>query len=340
MQAVTTIMRVERLSLSEWSERLPTGGYEVFHTPAALSALDAHTDAELRLFGGFKGEQPVGLLPVFEHSRAVGRTITSPPPGLNVPRLGPIVMPTSPKQRKRERVNRTFVEAVLEELDTDGALSLVRLITMCGYTDPRPFLWADFDLTTRYTYVLDLSDTDPEGVMGAFSKSLRRDVTDARESDVTVAVEGHDATLEVFERTRDRYQEQDRGFPLAWDYVSDLVAGLEERARTYVARDADGEFLSGVTALFGPDAAYFWQGGTRADHDVAVNSLLHWRIIEDVLTDETFDSVTAYDLMGANTERLCDYKGKFAGDLVPYYEVETDSRTMELAKSAFSAVKR
>ncbi|MDS0258508.1 GNAT family N-acetyltransferase [Haloarcula sp. S1CR25-12] len=333
-------MRVERLSLSEWAETLPDTGYEVFHTPAALSAIEAHTDGELRLFGGFKGEQPVGLLPVVEQSRAVGRTVMSPPPAMNVPRLGPIVMPTSPKQRKRERVNRKFVEAVLAELNTDGPMSLVRLLTMCGYTDPRPFLWADFDLKTKYTYLVDLADTDPDSVLASFSKSLRRDVRNARESDVTVDAEGMAATRTVFERTRDRYAEQDRGFPLSWEYVSDLVAGLDDRARTYVARGPDGEFLSGVTALFGPDMAYFWQGGTRAEHDVAVNSLLHWRIIEDVLTDPTFERVGAYDLMGANTERLCDYKGKFAGELVPYYAVETDSPAMNLAKSAFSAVKR
>ncbi|MBX0303079.1 GNAT family N-acetyltransferase [Haloarcula salinisoli] len=333
-------MRVERLSLSEWAETLPDSGYEVFHTPPALSAIDRHASGELQLYGGFKGEQPVGLLPVVEGNRPVGRTIMSPPPAMNIPRLGPIVMPTSPKQRKREGVNKTFVEEVLAELGTDGPLSLVRLITGLGYDDPRPFHWADFDLTTRYTYVVDLEDTDPDSVLKSFSKSLRRDVTNARESDVTVAVEGHDATRTVFERTRDRYAEQDRGFPLSWRYVSDLVAGLDDRARTYVARDADGELLSGVTALFGPDTAYFWQGGTRAECDVAVNSLLHWRIIEDVLSDPELDSVTGYDLMGANTERLCDYKGKFAGDLVPYYEVETDSPAMNLAKTAFSAVKR
>jgi len=211
---------------------------------------------------------------------------------------------------------------------------------MRGYDDPRPFQWAEFDVTTRYTYVVDLADTDPESVLASFSKSLRRDINNARESEVTVSVEGQGGTRAVFERTRERYGEQDRGFPLSWDYVSDLVAGLGDRARTYVARSPDGDRLSGVTALFGPDAAYFWLGATRVDHDIAVNSLLHWRIIEDVLTDPALDSVAAYDLQGANTEHLCEYKGKFAGDLVPYYEVETDSRAMTLAKSAFNAVKR
>jgi len=333
-------MRVERLSLAEWDAALPSSGYEVFHTPAVLSAIETHADGELLLFGGFKGQEPVGLLPIVESSRAVGRALMSPPPAMNIPRLGPIVTPTSPKQRKREEVNKAFIEAVLDELGTDEPLALSRLLTMCAYGDPRPFQWADFALSTKFTYMIDLEDTDSDAVLKSFSKSLRRDINNARESDVTVSVGGLDDTRKVYKTTRDRYNEQDRGFPLSWDYVGDLVTGLDDRARTYVARSPEGAFLSGVTALFGPDSAYFWQGGTRAKHDVAVNSLLHWRIIEDVLTDPTFESVTAYDLMGANTRRLCEYKGKFAGELVPYYEVETDNAAMDLAKTAFTAVKR
>lgn len=334
-------MRVERLTLPEWGDALPSSGYEVFHLPAALSAIETHVDGDLVLFGGFKGQEPVGLLPIVETRRTVGRTLMSPPPGMNIPRLGPIVMPTSPKQRKRERVNKQFVEAVLDDLGATRALSLVRLLTPRHYGDPRPFQWADFDLSTQFTYVVDLADTDPDSVLRSFSKSLRRDIRRGRESDVTVSVEGLDAIREVYETTRERYVDQDRGFPLTWAYVRDLVTGLGDRARAYVARDGDGEFVSGVTVLYGPDTAYFWQGGARTEHDgVSVNSLVHWRVIEDVLTDPAFEAITEYDLMGANTRRLCDYKGKFAGELVPYYAIETDSAAMNIAKSAFTAVTR
>ncbi|MBX0294058.1 lipid II:glycine glycyltransferase FemX [Haloarcula nitratireducens] len=334
-------MRVERLTLSEWGDALPNTGYEVFHRPAALSVVERYADGELVLFGGFKGDQPVGLLPVVETTRTVGRTLMSPPPGMNIPRLGPIVMPTSPKQRKRERVNKKFVESVLEEIDAMGPLSLVRLLTPRQYGDPRPFQWADFDLTTQFTYVVDLAETDAETVLESFSKSLRRDIRRGRESDVTVSVEGLDAAEDIYRTTRDRYADQNRGFSLSWPYVRDLVTELGDDARTYVARSADGEFLSGVTVLYGPDTAYFWQGGAKTDHDgIVVNSLIHWRVIEDILADPTFEGVTEYDLMGANTRRLCDYKGKFAGELVPYYTIETDSAAMNIAKSAFMAVTR
>lgn len=334
-------MEIERLDIDEWGAALPDSGIELFHQPEALRVLDEHVDGELELYAGFKGEQPIGLLPVVTDSKFVGTTITSPPPSMNVPRLGPVVMPTSPKQRKRESVNRRFTGAVLDEIDTGGSLSLFRMICNSQYLDPRPYVWAEYDLNTKFTYLLELADTTTEEAMAAFSSGLRREIRSARDLDVTVSVAGLDGAREIYDATRQRYEEQGRSFPIEWDYVRDLVTALDERARPYVARDSSGAFLGGITALYSPDAAYFWQGGTRSEYEgVSVNSLVHWRIIEDVIEDDAPGSVTGYDLMGANTERLCRYKSKFGADLVPYYVVESDSIGMDVAKATYSTLKR
>ena len=334
-------MQIERLDLDEWGEVLPDTGIEVFHRPAALAALDDHVDGELQLYGGFKGHEPIGLLPVFTNSRLVGTAVTSPPPSKGVPRMGPIVMPTSPKRRKIERVNRDFTEAVLEEVGTDNSLSLLRMICTSEYTDPRPYRWSDYDLSTKFTYVVDLADRSSDDVLSSFSSSLRREIRDARDLDISVGVEGVDGARDVYEATKARYEEQDRAFPVEWAYVRDLVDGLDEHARAYVARDPDGEYISGITALYSPDDAYFWQGGTRSEYEgVSVNGLLHWKIIEDILEDPDLETVTGYDLMGANTERLCRYKSQFAADLVPYYVVESDTVGMNVAKRTYQTLKR
>lgn len=334
-------MQVTDIDTETWADALPAAGYEVFHEPAALSVLEDHTDADLRLLGGFKGQEPVGLFPVFVTERPIGTTVTSPPPSMNVPRLGPIVMPTSPKPRKRESVNRTFVQESLEELGATGRGSLTRVITGHGYEDPRPFTWAGLDLTTQFTYAVDVEGRSSDDVLGSFSRSLRRDVRDAQDADLEVEVGGVDAAREVYDATARRYDEQDRGFPLSWAYVRDLVEALGDQARVYLARSPDGEYLSGITVLYGPDSAYFWQGGNRTRAaDVNVNSLLHWEIITDLIEDGSLAGVDAYDLMGANTRRLCDYKGKFGGSLVPYYVAETQGIAMSVAKSAYAAVTR
>jgi hypothetical protein len=283
------------------------------------------------------------MMPVVVEDRLFSTVVHSPPPAKNVPRLGPIVMPTSPKRRKQERVNRRFTEGVLEAIEDGSPLELFRMVCHVTYTDPRPFVWENFDVGTQFTYLLDVAEKSPDAVRDSFSKSLRRDIRDADELDVVVDHEDVDAAEEVYDQTRDRYLEQGRGFPLGWPYVKDLVTALadEDRARVYTVRDADGELLTGITVLYSDETAYFWQGGTRTVHEgVGLNSRLHWEIIRDVIEDPPRESVHQYDLMGANTERLCRYKSKFAASLVPYYVVESGGRTMSLAKRTYSAIVR
>lgn len=333
-------MNVERIDLSEWERMLPSEGFEVFHTPAALSVLAEHTESELHLLGARKGDQPLALVPAFVRRNAVGTAVFSPPPGMGVPRLGPILMPTSPKRRKRERLNREFTDAVVERLAGDGPRTLFRMECNVAYDDPRPYAWADFDVGNAFTYALNVDGGDTDAILGSFSKSLRREVRDATDLPIEVGTEGIDGARAVFEDTESRYAEQDEPFALTWPYVRDLVEALGERARVYVARDPDGAFLSGVTVLYSNDTAYFWQGGARATYDgVSVNSAVHWRIIEDLAADPELADVTRYDLMGANTERLCRYKSKFSADLVPYYVIESNGTAMTLAKTAYSLLR-
>lgn len=334
-------MEIERVGRSAWADALPADGFEVFHTPEALGVLDDHTDGELQLYVGYRGDQPVGLLPTVVSDMPVGRTVTSPPPSMNVPKLGPLVDQPSPKRRKQEVTNKRFVAALREELSLDEPTTMFRFVCSPAYGDPRPYRWADDAVDLSFTYRLDLSDRSADEALADASKSLRREVRDGRDLDVTVSVEGHDAVREVYDRTKRRYEEQGRGFTLTWPYVRDLVAELDERARVYVARGPDGEFLSGIVALFSNDDALFWLGGTRGEYEgTSVNAMLHWRVVEDVAADPPVESVTGYDLMGADTERLARYKSKFGAELVPYYVVESGGRPTRLAKRVYEYVNR
>lgn len=336
-------MQLERLSLSEWGDSLPNRGFEPFHAPEALNVLDDHVGGDLVLLGAFKGDRPVALLPIFEQTKSVGRVLVSPPPGKSVSRLGPVLMPASPKRSKHEKLNREFADLVLEELDADDSSTLLRMTGNTEFSDPRPYVWEDYDVETLWTYRLDVGDRSPDSLLKDASKSLRREIGDARDLDVTVEREGIDGARGVYEETRKRYAEQGRTLPVSWPYVEDMVEAMLEtdRARVYVARDDEDRFLTGITAMYSNDAAYFWQGGTRSIHEgVAINSLVHWTIVEDVAEDPPRESVDTYDLLGANTERLCKYKAKFGSELTPYYRVETGGVKMAAAKKAYELVAR
>ncbi|SDQ96793.1 GNAT family N-acetyltransferase [Natronobacterium texcoconense] len=336
-------MDIERLDLEEWDSALPSSGagVETFHDPDALAVLDAHTDAEMRLYGAFKGQQAVGLLPVFVEDRPVGRTVFSPPVSMGVPRLGPIINPNSPKRRKWERINAELAAGVLEDVDADRRSTLFRMTCPVGYDDPRPYGWNDLSVEPEFTYVVDLEGcTDVEDAMSGFSKSLRNEMRRYDDLDLRIETEGIDAALRIYEDVVDQYAEYDDEAPMTRQFLRDLLASLEDdRWRTYVARSPDGTYQSGILTLFSNDLAYYWQGGVTASYEhVSVNNLLHRRILEDIVTDPELESITGYDLVGANTERLCEYKGKFNGELRPYYVIESSGLEMQMAKKAYQRV--
>lgn len=333
-------MEVERVSLSEWDSLLPDHGFEAFHTADALAVLDEHAAGDLSLYAGFKGDRPAALLPLFESRRSVGRALLSPPPSMGVPHMGPVMMPTSPKRRKREQVNRRFTDELLQTLSVDDSLTLFRLICAPTYTDPRAYQWADLRVEPRFTYRLHIEDSADE-VLGGFSSSLRREVSKLSDLDLRITTDGVEAAKLIYDDLAERYAEQDEPFALSWGYVRDIVTELDDRSRVYVARDGAGEFLAGVVVVYSNDAGYYWEGGSRATYEnVSVNSLLHWQIIADIAEDPELDSVTKYDLVGANTERLCRYKAKFNPDLLPYYIVESSGTGMDVAKTAYQFVQR
>jgi hypothetical protein len=333
-------MEVRELDLSEWGTALPDSKGEVFHRPAALSVLETYSPGyDLRLYGGFKGDRAVGLLPLFVRELPLGgRIVSSPPPGRHVPHLGPVVMTASPKQSKRERVNSRFVGGVLDLLDLD-ARSLLYVLSSPEYEDPRPFVWKDQSVNVSFTYDLDVGEQSPDDVLKTFSKSRRREIRNGADLEVTVGRGDVDDVRRVYDQTRNRFSEQDEYFGLSWPFVRDLYEELGDHARVYVARDPDGEFLSGILSLYSGDAASFWLGGVRTDYDgVSMNTLLHWEIVRDVAEDPELDGITRYDMVGAGEYRLSKYKSKFNPTLRQYYVVSSGGAKMEMAKSAYAGL--
>lgn len=330
-------MEVQRIGIEEWQDGLPAGGFEPFHAPEALEVLDRHTPGERRLYGGYKGDHLVAMMPLFVREFAVGRAIFSPPPSMGVPRLGPLVMPNSPKQRSRETVNNRFIEGVLDEIGADSSRALVHMHCGIDYDDPRPFVWEGFSVEPTFTYRLPVQD--PVEMLDAFSSDLRRDIRDGADLDVTIAQEGLDGARFVYELVERRFDEQDIESPLSWPFVKDIVESLDDRCRVYVARDGDGVALNGLIVLYSDDAAYSWQGGVANSYEgVSTNSLLQWTVVEDIAEDPSIDSVDTYDLTGANTKSLCTYKSGYGGQLTPYYTVESEGKKMDIAKRAYQMV--
>jgi hypothetical protein len=305
-------------SLDAWDERVgrsPQG--TAFHRLAALRVQADHSGTDLVPLVGHKGQEPVGVFPVFVGSKAGFAAAFSPAPGLWISSLGPALLNVSGlKQRRAEARNRRFVGAALEWLERAVAPGYVHVSSDRRYVDPRPFEWNDFAVTPRYTYVVDLT-LGPESLLEAFSSDARRNVSDGRD-DYRITVGGREAIRHVVERVRDRYEQQDESYTVTPEFVVDLHDRLPDGTVKPYACWSDGEFLGGMVVLAHGDTVYRWQGGAKVDGDLPVNDLLDWRIIRDAAAA----GYERYDLEGANERRLCEYKAKFAPDVATYYRME------------------
>lgn len=314
-------LEITKLSASDgtvWNDALEqTDERTPFHRFEALEVFADHADADFHPLIGYKGEEPVGLFPLFTIQKGPITTAFSPPPDLKVSYLGPVLLTTpGMKSNSVERRRRRFVERALDWLDRTHAPRYVHVRTSISTPDMRPFDWEMFDETPRFTYVVDL-DAGPEVLFDRFSRDARSNVREA-EDVCTVSESDQAAARSIITQVRNRHAEQDLRFPVTVELVEDLYEALPEGyLRPYVCT-VDGVFAGGSLVLDDGQRAYGWQGTVKTDIEYDINDLLHWHIIRDA----SERGVRAYDLVGANNPRLSRYKSKFAPTLTRYHSLE------------------
>lgn len=254
----------------------------------------------------------------------------SPPPDLRVPYLGPALCNFEGlKQRRTEKRHRRFVEAALDWVDEVVGPRYVHVRTAPSYLDPRPFLWNEFDATPRHTYRVDLS-LGTETLLERFSSDARRNVNGEADG-VNIHTGGRDHVAAIFDQVRERFEEQGERFGVSTRFATDLYdRAADGGVRPYVCT-VDGAFVGGILALRDGTTVYGWQGGVKTDADIPLNDLLDWHIMREAVDDER----SAYDLVGANTPRLCEYKSKFAPDVCTYYSLERAGLPAKAAAEAY-----
>lgn len=329
---ITTVDDAER-----WNDLLADADHATaFHHAAALEVFERHSGATCHRLVGLKGEEPVGLFPVFTMRKGPATAAVSPPPNLKLPYLGPqTINRQSPKQRRREKRNRRFVDACLDWLSAEHDPGFTSIRTAPGYGDVRPFIWQEYETTPRYTYVVDI-DREADELLAAFSTDARKNVTDEHDVAYEITEGGRTAIDRIIAQVEQRHAEQDEPFPLDAAVVRDLYTSLPDGVVRPTVCRVDGEFAGGFVNLEYADTAICWVGSTELSADLPVNDLLNWWFITEAMDR----GVRSYDLAGANNPRIARFKAKFAADLVPYYRLENGSRTMSTLSKLYGTLRK
>ncbi|MDF9745955.1 lipid II:glycine glycyltransferase FemX [Natrinema salsiterrestre] len=317
-----------RSDADEWNRYVDrSDGTNPFFRAEALELQAEDTGSTPHLLAGFKGQEPVGVFPVFEYARGPVTGAFSPAPHSWTAYLGPALLNVDKlKQRKADRRIKRFLEGCLGWIDEEISPLYSKFVTG-EFADVRPFVWNGYDIEPGYTYVVDLDGSEDE-LLDGFSSDARSNIRNADDDRYAIEEGDADDVGRIVERVRERYESQGQPFGLSADFAQSLYETLPDGAiRPYVCR-VDGEFLGGILVVESDRTRYRWQGGVKpdADVDVAINDLLDWHVMRDGLSE----GADEYDLVGAGVPSINRYKAKFNPRLVTTYEITAGAFGIDL----------
>lgn len=283
----------------------------VFSKSLWLGAAAAAQGGIPRYIGVFEDRKLVAGITFVELSRGPYKKITTP---ALTPYGGIIYRPGSGKRHsEQDSFNMSCAEKIIEYLEPLYHYSF--LVHAPGLIDIRPFVWAGWTGSVRYTYILELSDTDK--IWDIMERRVR---TVLRNAESTLELCGP-IDIEHFGKLYKRiYLDRHNKPPVSWNSVSMLLGEIMKSglAEMRTVRNSSGEVISAMVLIADTGRVYSWiSGSIPGSNSSGAFSLLFWDTIR-----RYSETCTSFDLVGANIPSIAFFKKGFGGMLTPYYVTE------------------
>jgi hypothetical protein len=295
----------------------------LFHTWEWLKLVEKHSGSQLipLVFFDAEDDKPFGAVPLFLMKKMGLKMVFSPPPGTSI-NLGPVIINKGYKQHKYELAYLGFesqIDQFVQKFKPDYSL----IITSPGLDDIRPFQWNRYNVWPLYTYKLDLSE-GKERIWSNLSRTLRTNINGAAKQGIKI-VESRDIDSidHVFNSLEHRFVRQGRRISISLDYLKDIFNQFGPSAiKTYLAIYKDEIVGSDICVIY-KDSIMSWMGGCRHDsNNINANELLKWHEIEESIKD----GFKTFEIEGANTPQLCDFKARFCPAISIYFALKKTGR--------------
>lgn len=197
-------------------------------------------------------------------------------------------------------------------------------------TNWQPFYWEHFSQSTRYTYALDLAQSEND-LYGALSKSKRQDIRRAEKSLVIDRTCGVDDLMALVRMT---FSRRELPVPYSLDYLERIHAAVDEHGigSILVARDrVSGQPHGATYTISDGQRTYLLVSGQNPElRHSGSGALLTWTAIKD-----SMHTSSVFDFEGSMMKEIASFYRGFGGRQVPYFEVERFWRGGPVAAGAF-----
>jgi hypothetical protein len=315
-QPITTAMSVSQSESASVAVERPTS-YCVFQEPWWLDAVAPGAWRDITVSSG-------GVLrarwPIYEERRGLFDVITLPP---LTHRLGPwLDLGEATKSARRYELEKDLTVALLEQLPR---YDILQINCHSGITNMLPFVWNGFEEMARYTYIIDLMQSEEE-LWGALRENIRRESRKARKQLTVESITDVEACIRLIGKS---YARQGNPNPFDSPAMRRLDAACAQRGRReiLIARDASGAMHATLYLIWDGKTTYYLAGGADPElRTSGAHSLLVW----EAIVRSKARSVE-FDMTGSMVESIERFFRAFGGQQRVYFSLNKMSRRARFA---------
>jgi len=304
--------------LKNWDSLIEVSPYgSIFHILDWLRIAEKHTNSKLYPLIGIKGEKVIGVFPIFYKKKGPLKMVFSPPPKVGIPYMGPVLLGYEKlKQEKKESLIMDFFTGVDNFIHDNFNPDYISFELSPGLIDCRPFKWLGYQAEPLYSYLLDIS-VGLSDLESNFSIQARRNIKKAEKDGMSIELGSKEGLLVLYDRLYGRYEEQERKIPISKDYLIDVFDKFNPKNLKVFIIWYQEDIISGGIKLCYNDRIIDWIGQPKTTVRTA-NDYLHWGVMKWGIEHK----LNYYEILGANTLSISQFKSKFNPELDVYFGIK------------------
>lgn len=248
----------------------------------------------------------IAVMPYFVKSKAIFRYITVP---MFVKMMGPYLVE---EYRTLKQEHQLYAQ-LIEQLPKVDA---IKQHFHYSVTNWLPFHWADFQQTTRYSYLLDL--TDLEKVQAGFNRNIRRNIKKAQQQLRVI----NDRSIEDFyQLNKLSFDRQGIAIPYSFEQFKQHDESLEKHQarQLFFAVDEKDQIHSAAYLIWDKTSSYYHLSGDDPTlRDSGAGILLIWEAIQ--FTKQQL-GLSTFDFEGSMIQNVEAIRRQFGARQVPYFSL-------------------
>ena len=321
----------------DFIDKSPDG--TLFHRWDYLKATEKHARYKLLSLAVYHQGKLICLLPLFCRNVCGFKVILSPPPRTCTPYLGPVMLPEFYRlsQTMREEYAQKVAKGLIDAIASFSS-HYISITCVPGVSDMRPFKWSQFQTDTQYTYEVDL-DRPLTEIWDNIQPRTRKYIRKYIDRIILRQVRTKKDMEIFFAAEEERYKSQGLIPPLiSASYLEDLSKAFNESIRLYlIENEADGDLLGIWGVILNKGRYITWIGGVKPRDDSPIqhaNESAYWLTMKSAQEE----GCSIYEMVGANTPRLCLFKSKFNPRLVSYFRVHKSNALGAIGETLYRLV--